>query len=89
MFLGMGFVVAQTPFYNDFYHASGVGDQQLGGAIMTVVDIATLLIVLTAVFWRSARDDDAKAVVDEADAERELRDVEDKPHGVRVAQVRQ
>ena len=89
MFLGMGFVVAQTPFYNDFYDTSGVGDQQLGGAIMTVVDIATLLIVLTAVFWRSARDDDAQAVVDEADAERELSDIERQPHGVGVAQVRQ
>ena len=92
MFLGMGFVVAQTPFYKDFYGTSDVSDQQLGGAIMMVVDILTLLIVLTAVFWRSASDDDAQAVVGEAGAERDLGEVEDEREvqsGVQVAQVRQ
>jgi putative membrane protein len=72
MFLGMAFVVAQTPFYSSFYGTgdrgslSAMGDQQLGGAIMMVVDIVTLMVVLTAVFWRAARDDDAKTPVDEA-----------------------
>jgi cytochrome c oxidase assembly factor CtaG len=68
MFLGMAFVVAQTPFYSSFYGTgrragglSAIGDQQLGGAIMMVVDIVTLMVVLTGVFWRSARDDDADA----------------------------
>jgi putative copper resistance protein D len=99
MFLGMAFVVAQTPFYSSFYGRgerpngmSALGDQQLGGAIMMVVDIVTLMIVLTAVFWRAAREDDEKAPVDEARAERELARVEDEGNvqaGVQVAQVRQ
>lgn len=89
MFLGMGFVVTQTAFYRDFYGTSDVADQQLGGAIMMVVDIVTLLIVLTAVFWRSARDDDAKAVVDEARAEGELPEVQGERHGIPVAEMRQ
>jgi putative membrane protein len=99
MFLGMAFVVAQTPFYSSFYGTgerggglSAMGDQQLGGAIMMVVDIITLMVVLSAVFWRAARDDDAKAPVDEAGAEGDLAGVEeegDVQAGVQVAEVRQ
>jgi cytochrome c oxidase assembly factor CtaG len=76
MFLGMGFVVAQTPFYSGFYGTgtragglSPLSDQQLGGAIMMVVDILTLMAVLTIVFWRSASDDDSKAPASEIRAE--------------------
>ncbi len=68
MFLGLGFVVAKTPFYTSFYGTgtragglSPLNDQQIGGALMMVVDIVTLMIVLTVVFWRTASDDDAKA----------------------------
>jgi putative copper resistance protein D len=99
MFLGMGFVVAQTPFYSSFYGTgtragglSAIGDQQLGGAIMMVVDIITLMIVLAGVFWRTARDDDADALVREARAQRDLAEVEDEREiqpGVQVAEVRQ
>jgi putative membrane protein len=99
MFLGMAFVVARSPFYTSFYGKgdrpngmSAINDQQLGGAIMMVVDIVTLMIVLTAVFWRAASDDDAKAPVDEAAADRELARVEDERDvqaGVQVAHVRQ
>jgi cytochrome c oxidase assembly factor CtaG len=77
MFLGMAFVVAQTPFYSSFYGTgmrahglSAISDQQLGGAIMMVVDIITLMVVLTAVFWRAASDDDAKEAASEAPATR-------------------
>src|SRR4051794_38269238 len=79
MFLGMAFVVAQTPFYASFYGTgersnglSALSDQQLGGAIMMVVDIITLMAVLTVVFWRAAREDDAQAPVREPGAERDL-----------------
>jgi cytochrome c oxidase assembly factor CtaG len=99
MFLGMGFVVSQTAFYSSFYGTgtrpgglSPVSDQQLGGAIMMVVDIVTLMIVLSAVFWRAASDDDANAPVGEPTAERDLAEVQDERQveaGVQVAQVRQ
>ena len=79
MFLGLGFVVAQSAFYAGFYGTgtragglSPIADQQLGGAIMMVVDIVTLMVVLTAVFWRSASDEDAKAPEREAPAEDSL-----------------
>jgi cytochrome c oxidase assembly factor CtaG len=99
MFLGMAFVVSQTAFYASFYGTgeragglSPIADQQLGGAIMMVVDIITLMVVLTAVFWRSASDDDADAAVREAAAEADLAAVHgerDVQPGVQVAQVRQ
>jgi cytochrome c oxidase assembly factor CtaG len=99
MFLGMAFVVAQTPFYSSFYGSgergnglSPISDQQLGGAIMMVVDIVTLMVVLTTVFWRAAREDDANTPVDEAAAQGDLSRVEDEGEiqtGVQVAEVRQ
>jgi cytochrome c oxidase assembly factor CtaG len=70
MFLGMAFIVAQVPFYTSFYGTgtrpggiSPLVDQQIGGAIMMMVDVVTLMVVLSVVFWRSARDEDAKATV--------------------------
>jgi len=99
MFLGMAFIVAQTAFYSSFYGTgtrpgglSPIADQQLGGAIMMVVDIITLMVVLTTVFWRAAREDDAQAPVGEARAEGYLAEVEDERDvqpGVKVAEVRQ
>jgi cytochrome c oxidase assembly factor CtaG len=99
MFLGMAFIVATTPIYASFYgtgtRAGGLSpleDQQLGGAIMMVVDIVTLMVVLTTVFWRAAREDDANAPVREAGAESYLAEVHDEREvqpGVQVAEVRQ
>src|SRR5436190_22083239 len=100
MFLGMAFIVAQTPFYASFYGTgtrrgglSPLSDQQLGGAIMMMVDVVALMVVLTVVFFRAASDDDAaQAPVDEAGTERHLPGVEDEPQvqpGYEVAQVRQ
>lgn len=76
MFLGMGFIVAQTPFYASFYGTgtrlggiSALEDQQIGGAIMMMVDVITLMVVLSVIFWRAARDDEAaNAVVDATSA---------------------
>jgi cytochrome c oxidase assembly factor CtaG len=100
MFLGMAFVVAQAPFYSSFYGTgtradglSALSDQQLGGAIMMVVDIVTLMVVLSVVFWRAAASEDAaNAPVGEAGAQRDLAGVEDEREvqaGAQVAQVRQ
>lgn len=99
MFLGMAFIVAQTPFYASFYGSgtragglSPIADQQIGGAIMMVVDIVTLMVVLTTVFWRAAREDDANTPVGEPGAERYLAEVHDEREiqpGVQVAEMRQ
>jgi putative membrane protein len=99
MFLGMAFIVAQSPFYASFYGRgergwglSAIEDQQIGGAIMMVVDVVTLMVVLTAVFWRSASEDDANAPPGEARAQGDLAEVHDERQvdaGVQVAQVRQ
>jgi putative copper resistance protein D len=99
MFLGMGFIVSQSPFYTSFYGTgtrpgglSPVADQQLGGGIMMAVDVITLMVVLSVVFWRAASDDDAQAPVREARAEGDLTEVEDERQiqsGVQVAKVGQ
>src|SRR3954454_8747671 len=96
MFLGMAFIVAQSPFYASYYGAgtrdgglSALSDQQLGGAIMMVVDIVTLMVVLTAVFWKAASDDDAQTPVREPGTERDLAEVQDErdvQSGVQVAE---
>jgi putative copper resistance protein D len=99
MFLGMGFIVSQSAFYTSFYGTgtrpgglSPVADQQLGGGIMMGVDVITLMVVLTVVFWRAASDSDAKAPVAEARAEGQLAGVEQEREiqaGVKVAEVGQ
>jgi cytochrome c oxidase assembly factor CtaG len=99
MFLGMAFVVAQTPFYSSFYGTgtragglSPIADQQLGGAIMMVVDIVTLMVVLSVVFWRASSEEPRDAPVDEAGGDGQVRGVEDEPEiqtRADVAQVRQ
>jgi cytochrome c oxidase assembly factor CtaG len=99
MFLGMAFIVAQTPFYASYYGTgtrpgglSPITDQQIGGALMMMVDVVTLMIVLSAVFWKAAADDDAKAPVREAATEGYLPEVQDERDvqaGVQVAEVRQ
>jgi putative copper resistance protein D len=100
VFLGMAFVVAQTPYYASYYGTgirSGgltpIADQQLGGAIMMVVDILTLMIVLSVVFFYAARAEDAaNAPVGEAAAQGDLPGVQeerDVQPGVKVAEVRQ
>jgi cytochrome c oxidase assembly factor CtaG len=99
MFLGMAFVVAQTPFYASFYGRgerggglSAISDQQIGGAIMMVVDIVTLMVVLSAVFWRAASEQPPDTPVDEAGRQRDVAGVEDEREiqaGAQVAQVHQ
>jgi cytochrome c oxidase assembly factor CtaG len=98
MLLGMGFIVATSPFYAGFYGKgerpngmSAVTDQQLGGGIMMAIDIVLLMLILTVAFFRAASDDDAKTPVDEPRAERDLAEVEEVGQvdaGVNVAHVR-
>lgn len=99
MFLGMAFIVAQTPFYASFYGTgtrmgglSPTTDQQIGGALMMMVDVAILMIGLSVVFWRTASDDDANTPVREAAAEGHLAAVQEEREvqaRVQVAEVRQ
>ena len=99
MFLGMAFIVAQTPFYASFYGTgtrpgglSALSDQQIGGAIMMMVDVVTLMVVLAVVFFRAASDDDAKTPVGEAGAEGDLAGIHEEREvqpGVQIAEVRQ
>jgi cytochrome c oxidase assembly factor CtaG len=99
MFLGMAFIVAQTPFYASFYGTgtrpgglSPLSDQQLGGAIMMMLDVVVLMVVLTVVFFRAASAEDADAQVRDAAAEGHLAGMDDGPEvqpGYEVAQVRQ
>ena len=60
---------------------------------MMVVDIVTLMAVLSVVFWRAAsEDDDAQAIEREAGAEGDLPGVQDEAEvesGVKMAEVRQ
>ena len=100
MFLGMGFIVSRSPFYTSWYGTgtraggiSALADQQLGGGIMMAVDVITLMVVLTVVFWRAASDQDAAdAPVDERRAQPELNGEQEGREiqaGVQVAQVGQ
>jgi cytochrome c oxidase assembly factor CtaG len=98
MLLGMGFIVAQTTFYDGFYGTgkrpngwSAVLDQQIGGGIMMVVDVVLLMVVLAVAFWRAASEDDANAPVGEATAQGDLPGVHqegDVQAGMKVAEVR-
>ena len=64
--LGMAFLAMRAPAYGDFYgdaaRAFGLtplADQQIGGALMMIVDLVVMLGALGFFFWRAAADDDA------------------------------
>ena len=65
MFLGMAFVLMRTqayPWYGDRPLEHGFSiltDQQLGGALMMLVDLVVMLVALGFFFWRAAADNDA------------------------------
>lgn len=97
-FLGMGFLFVREPIYAGFYGTgerpgglSPLTDQGIGGGIMMIVDIVILMTVLIAVFFRSARDDDANAPEREPGAEGHLGGPGDEPDAearLHVAEVR-
>lgn len=65
MFLGMAFILMRTqayPWYGDRpldHGLSVLTDQQLGGALMMLVDLVVMLVALGFFFWRAASDNDA------------------------------
>jgi cytochrome c oxidase assembly factor CtaG len=67
MFLGMAFVVVQTPIYSGFYGARAlehgltpVQDQRIAGGLMLGVDFFVMLGALVFFFMRAAEDADRK-----------------------------
>jgi cytochrome c oxidase assembly factor CtaG len=71
MVIGMDFVFIRHPLYTGVYGAgtrkyglSPIDDQQIGGGIMTTVDVYLMVFVLSLLFYRaaqqSARDEEAE-----------------------------
>jgi cytochrome c oxidase assembly factor CtaG len=67
MFLGMAFLLVQTPIYESFYgqrafeHGlSPLEDQQLAGGLMLGLDLAVMIGALCFFFLRTAQDAEAK-----------------------------
>ena len=67
MFLGMAFVVVQTPFYEGFYGQRAlqhgltpVEDQRIAGALMLGVDFFVMIGALLFFFMRAAEDADRR-----------------------------
>jgi cytochrome c oxidase assembly factor CtaG len=65
MFLGMAFLIVQTPIYEGFYgrraleHGlTALQDQQLAGGLMLGLDFAVMVGALSFFFLRSAQDAD-------------------------------
>jgi putative membrane protein len=65
--LGMALLAMRAPAYGDFYgdaaRAFGLAplaDQQIGGALMMIVDLVVMLGALVFFFWRAAGDHDAE-----------------------------
>jgi putative copper resistance protein D len=66
MFLGMSFVLIRTPIYTDIYGTgkrefglSAIGDQQLAGGMMVVLDIILMVSALAFFFNRAGQQHDA------------------------------
>ena len=67
MFLGMAFVILQTPIYEGFYGQRALEhgltpaeDQQIAGGLMLAVDFAVMMGALVFFFMRAASDADRK-----------------------------
>jgi putative membrane protein len=65
--LGMALLAMRAPAYSDFYgdaaRAFGLtplADQQVGGALMMIVDVIVMLGALSFFFWRAAGDHDSE-----------------------------
>jgi cytochrome c oxidase assembly factor CtaG len=65
MFLGMSFVLIRVPVYTGVYAAgdrghglTALGDQQLAGAMMVVVDLLIMVFALCFFFLRAAQEAD-------------------------------
>lgn len=56
MFLGMGFLFARVPLYEDLY-GRDLADQQLAGGMMMTLDAIIVVFALCFFFWRAAQED--------------------------------
>jgi putative copper resistance protein D len=79
MFLGMAFVIVQTPFYRDFYGSravqhglSPIEDQQIAGGLMLGVDFFVMIGALLFFFMRAAEDADRAERRERAEFEEQL-----------------
>jgi putative membrane protein len=81
MMLGMAFLAMRAPAYAGFYGdaaraygLSPLADQQIGGALMMVVDLVVMLGAVSFFFWRAGQDHDRaeEAMEDEATAREAL-----------------
>ncbi len=72
MFIGMAFVLIQSPLYAGVYGTGerhGIGalaDQQLAGALMVTVDILIMVFALAFFFWQAARQYDRDEAAERA-----------------------
>lgn len=89
MFLGMAFVILQTPIYEGFYGRRALEhgltpaeDQQIAGALMLGIDFAVMIGALIFFFLRAAED------ADRAEAAQEQHQSRDLPPPVRGTEVR-
>ena len=65
MLLGMAFLVMRSPAYEAYYGDSAreygltpLGDQQIAGGVMMIVDVLVMLFALAFFFWRAAEEHD-------------------------------
>ena len=72
MFLGMAFVIVQTPIYEGFYGERALAhgltpteDQQIAGGLMLAIDFAVMIGALVFFFFRAAADADRAAAAQE------------------------
>jgi cytochrome c oxidase assembly factor CtaG len=92
MFLGMAFVILQTPIYRDFYGQRALEhgltpaeDQQIAGGLMLGIDFTVMMGALVFFFLRAASDADRAEELargsggDSGRAHRELKEEGRKP----------
>jgi len=72
MFIGMAFVLIQSPVYAGVYGTgerhgiAALADQQLAGALMVTVDILIMVFALAFFFWQAARQYDRDEAAERA-----------------------
>ena len=72
MFLGMAFVILQSPIYEGFYGERALAhgltpttDQQIAGGLMLAIDFAVMVGALIFFFLRAASDADRAEAAEE------------------------
>lgn len=83
MFLGMSFVLIRSPIYTDVYGSgeralglSPIGDQQLAGGMMVILDIFIMVFALGFFFLRAGQENDRDELRDSERRRAEREDAE-------------